>query len=405
MKRFLVDIINKLNPAQPEIVEDFGQQHAPSVNLRTNQAAYNVLEIVNRGVNLIVDSAAGVPLDVGDILEFSDTSTRIRKKRLNQLLNFRPNNFYNADVFKRNIFLDLILEGDAFLYYDGVHLYNLPATSVNTIADEKFFIKHYEYKEKVFKPNEIIHIKENASDSIFTGTSRLDSAKASLNLLVSMNSFQTNFFENSAIPGIILTTPNPLSERVKNRLVQQWSSKYNPKRGGKRPLILDGEFKVESLSKYNFKELDFNESIALQETKVLKALGVPPVLLNSGNNANINPNMRMFFIQTVIPLVNKLTQALEMQFGYDIKPITQNVHALRPELQDQANFLSSLVNSGILTRNEAREELRKHPKTGNEDPDNIADNLILPANVAGSAQDAGQGGRPEEDKDELEDNK
>ena len=400
MKRFFVDIINKLNPAQSEIVEDYGQDHAPSANLRTNQVAYNVIEVVNRGVNLIVDSAAGVPLDVGDIMEFFDSPTRVRKKRLNQLLNFRPNNFYNADVFKRNIFLDLILEGDAFIYYDGVHMYNLPALSVEIVADERTYIKEYKYKDKVFKPGEIIHIKENASTSIFTGTSRLDSAKSSLNLLVSMSSFQKNFFDNSAVPGMVLITPNPLSERVKNRMIQQWVSKYNPTKGVKRPLILDGEFKLESLSKYSFKELDFNDSIAVQENKVLTALGVPPVLMDSGNNANINPNMRMFYIQTIIPLVNKITQALEMYFGYDIKPITQNVMALRPELQDQANFLSTLVNSGIMTRNEAREELRREAKTGSEDPDDIADRLILPANIAGSAQDAGVGGRPPEDNDD-----
>lgn len=400
MKRFLVDIINKLNPAQPEIVEDYGVDHAPSANLRTNQKAYDIIEVVNRGVNLIVDSSAGVPLDVGDIMDFFDSDYRIRKKKLNQLLNFRPNPYYNADVFKRNIFLDLILEGDAFVYYDQAHLWNLPAISVEVVADEKTYIKEYKYKEKVFKPTEIIHIKENSGDSMFVGTSRLDSAKNTLNLLLSMITFQKNFFDNSAIPGIILITPNPLSERVKNRMIQQWISKYNPTKGGKRPLILDGEFKVESLSKYSFKELDFNESIAVQENKVLKALGVPPILLDSGNNANINPNMRMFYIQTIIPLVNKLTQAFEMYFGYDIKPITQNVMALRPELQDQANYLSTLVNSGIMTRNEAREEIRREAKTGSEDPDKIADRLILPANVAGSAQDAGQGGRPINDEDD-----
>ena len=219
MRRFLVDIINKLNPAQPEIVEDYGVDHAPSTNLRTNQKAYDIIEVVNRGVNLIVDSSAGVPLDVGDIMDFFDSDYRIRKKKLNQLLNFRPNPYYNADVFKRNIFLDLLLEGDAFVYYDQAHLWNLPAVSVEVVADEKTYIKEYKYKEKVFKPTEIIHIKENSADSIFVGTSRLDSAKNTLNLLLSMITFQKNFFDNSAIPGIILITPNPLSERVKNRMI------------------------------------------------------------------------------------------------------------------------------------------------------------------------------------------
>jgi len=383
----------KLNPAQPEIVNDFGETDEPSSNLLNNQRAYNELEVVNRGVNLIVDSAAGIALDIGEMLDFFGSPTRIRNKKLHTLLNYKPNPFYNADLFKRNIIMDLILEGDAFIYFDGAYLYNLPALSVKVVADKKTYIKQFEYNNKIFSPEEIIHIKENAGDTIYTGRSRLDAAKKTIALLLSMNQFQQTFFDNSAIPGLVLITPNPLSERVKNRMIYQWMTKYNPKSGGRRPMILDGDFKLESLAKYNFKELDFVESITSKENKILHALGVPPILLDSGNNANITPNLKLFYVTTVLPLVNKVTQSLELYFGYDIKPVTQDVLALRPELKDLADFHTAMVNAGILTRNESRAELR-YP----ESDDEIADKLYLPANIAGSAQDPSQGGKPKEDK-------
>ena len=324
----------KLNPAQEAIVEDFGKTYSPSAKHYTNQQAYQKIDVVNRGVNLIVDSASGMKLDVGEILEFSGSPTRIRKKKINSLLNFQPNLYYNADNLKRNVFMDLLLEGDAYIYWDGMYIYHLPALSVELIADKMTFVKEYRYGDKTFKPSEIIHIRENSGDSIYTGTSRLDAAKESMELLLTMHDYQQNFFDNSAIPGMVLTTPNPLSQRVKDRIIGQWISRYNPRKGGRKPMIIDGDFKMESLSKYNFKELDFNESITTQETKVLKALGIPPILLDSGNNANITPNLRMFYITTVIPLVEKMVQALEVYFGYDIKPVTQDVLALRPELRD-----------------------------------------------------------------------
>lgn len=387
----------KNNPAQSEIVDDFGQDITPAREHYNNQKAYNTVGIVSRGVDLIVDSAAGIKVDVGDIQDWFTSETRIRKKRLQQLLTFRPNPYHSADILFRNIYTDLILEGDAFIYYDGAFLYNLPALKTEIITDKKTYIKGYKYGNTNFKPNEIIHIKENSGDSIYEGKSRLDAAKSNINLLMSMNDFQKNFFDNSAIPGIILKTPNPLSDRVKDRMVHQWMAKYNPRRGGKRPLILDGDFTVESLSKYNFKELDFSESISTQEQAILKALGVPPILLDSGNNANINPNLRMFYINTIMPLATKVIQSMEFFFGYDIKPISQDVLALRPELRDSANYYSTLVNAGIITRNEARSELRY------EDSDtDFADDLILPANVAGSNYDSTEGGAPpkEEPKDE-----
>ena len=395
--KFIQGLVEKLNPAQEDIVDDFGDTHQPSSNLYTNQIAYNTIEIVNRGVNLVVDGSADIPLDIGEMLGFYHSPTRVRNKRLEELLNFKPNPFYNANVFKRNIFIDLVLEGDAFIYYDGAYLYNLPALNVDIVADKKTYVKEYRYAEKIFKPSEIIHIKDNSGDSIYEGKSRLDSAKQSLITLKSMLDYQKNFFDNSAVPGIILITPNPLSERVKNRLTRQWMSKYNPKRGGKRPMILDGEFKVESLSKYDFKELDFVESIANYEKLVLKALGVPPILLDSGNNANINPNLRMFYVETILPLVNKVVQAIEWYFGYDIKPVTQDVIALRPELKDQANYLTSITNSGIITRNEARAEIRMDPLD-----DEDADRIIIPQNIAGSAENPSEGGRPSNNEETNE---
>lgn len=394
MSRLTEWILEKLNPAQPDIVDDFGETTSPSSKLSTNQDAYNRLEIVNRGVNLIVDSGAGVKMDIGDSKNYHESATKIRAKKLDTLLNYRPNPYYNADVLKRMVLIDLLLEGDAFIYWDGAYLYHLPAYNVDIISDKKTYINRFEYAEKIFKPNEIIHIKENSSDSVFEGGSRLDSATESMNLLLSMQSYQTNFFDNSAVPGIVLTTPNPLSEKVKNRIIQKWVSRYNPTKGGKRPMIIDGEFKLESLSKYNFKELDFNESIGVQEERVLKALGVPPVLLSSGNNANINPNLRLFYITTVLPLMEKVIQGLELYFGYDIKPVKQDILALSPELRDWSNYLSTLTNAGIITRNEARSEIRYEDHEAE-----FADDLILPANIAGSAQDSGQGGRPTEDND------
>ena len=126
----------------------------------------------------------------------------------------------------------------------------------------------------------------------------------------------------------------------------------------------------------------------------MKALGVPPILLDTGNNANVTPNLKLFFINTVLPLNNKVIQAIEMYFGYDIKPITQDVLALRPELKDLSNYLSTLTNAGIMKRNEAREEIRLEAVPGM-----VGEDLILPANIAGSAADVTVGGKPPNSED------
>jgi phage portal protein BeeE len=149
---------------------------------------------------------------------------------------------------------------------------------------------------------------------------------------------------------------------------------------------------IDEITNISFKELDFESSIQSNEVTILKALGVPPILLDSGNNANIRPNHRLFYLETILPIVNKLNHALSRFFGYQISADTTQIPALQPELKDQASYLTTLTNGGVISANEARVALGMEPKEGHDD-------LRIPANIAGSAADPSQGGRPQEGED------
>jgi HK97 family phage portal protein len=204
-----------------------------------------------------------------------------------------------------------------------------------------------------------------------------------------MRKFQDNFFKNGAVPGLVLKSPNTLSEKIKERMIQSWSARYRPDAGGRRPLILDGGIEIDEISNVNFKELDFQTAIAENEKIILKALGIPPIMLDSGNNANIRPNMRMYYLETVLPIVRKINYAYSRYFGFDITEDVTNIPALQPELRDQSQYYSALVNTGIISPNEARDALGFKGLEG-------YDELRVPANIAGSAANPDEGGRPAE---------
>ena len=143
----------------------------------------------------------------------------------------------------------------------------------------------------------------------------------------------------------------------------------------------------------NFIELDFQDAIEKNEKIILKAIGVPPIMLDSGNNANIRPNHRMYYLETILPIVRKINFAFERYFGFDLQEDTSNIPAMQPELRDQAGFYSTLVNGGVMTPNEARVQMRLDPLDG-------LDEIRIPANIAGSAADPSEGGRPVEDEGE-----
>lgn len=381
----------KLNPSQYIIARNEGlfvETREVPINYRN---AYEQLEVVNRAVNMIVDDVSEIPFEVGEQLQGTTNIIKnIRRTRLDLLLNQEPNPFQDVSAFKRNLIIDLLLDGNIFIYYDGAHLYHLPADKVTIETDERTYINKYSYDHSIdYSPNEIIHIKENSFDSIFRGVPRLKPAYRTMQLLGSMRNFQDNFFKNGAVPGLVLKSPNTLSEKIKERMLAAWVARYNPQSGGRRPLFLDGGLEVENLTEVNFKELDFQEGIQSNERIILEAMGIPPILMDGGNNANIRPNHRLYYLETVLPIVQKMISAMERYFGFTLNPVVTGIPALQPELRDEAAYYATLVNTGILTPNEAREALRFEKIEGFDTP-------RVPANIAGSAANPEEGGRPQE---------
>jgi len=382
-------VSEKLNPAQPYYTEKTVGSNEPTF---TYQQAYETLEVVNRGTNIIVDDVSEIDFMVGDSLGIDPKQKGVRKVQVDRVLNKQPNPYQDLSSFRRNCIIDYIIDGNIFIFWDAPAsaMYHLPASSMKIHASEKTYVDHYTYNEDVkFKPNEIIHIKENSFRSIYRGTSRLHPALKTMVLTNNMKSFQSNFFKNGAVPGLVIKHPSSLGPRLKQKLISSWQQSYNPDGGGRRPMILDSGMDLESVNSTNFKELDFQTAIADNEKIILKALGVPPIMLDSGNNANLKPNMRMYYLETIMPILEKMASAYEAFFGYELTADTSEITSLRPEISEQAAYYTSLVNTGLITPNEARDAL------GFEQMPN-ADDLRIPANIAGSAGNPLEGGRPTE---------
>jgi HK97 family phage portal protein len=384
----------KLNPAQEVIYT----QEGTNVNTTANVSyltAFKTLESVHRGVSMVVGACASLDYDIKEKTH-DGTYPGFRIKSLNTLLNQRPNPYQSTQEFRTNIFTDFLLEGNVFLYYDGAFLYHLPAAEVVIEPDEKTFVKGYTYNSQTpFDPYEIAHFKDLSGTSIYRGTSRLQAAQRNINILYKMQNFQETFFDNGAIPGFALGTENTLSQIAKDKTVANWMKNYSPKNGSRKPIIIDSGLKPLQLMTTTFKEMDFDISINRHNVKILETIGVPPVLLDGGNQANISPNLRLFYLETVLPIIRKFSSSLELMTGYNIDAVTSNVSALQPDLKDIAAYHVGLVNGGIITANEARTELRYE-----KDKDPESDKLRVPANIAGSAVQPNIGGAPKKPKPE-----
>jgi HK97 family phage portal protein len=391
-------ISEKLNPAQPSIASN--EPFASAESIVGYEQAQQEIEIISRAIEMVINACVEIPF----IVEGGGSARKVDK-----LLNVRPNPFEDRVRLFRRALLDFHLDGNVFFYYDGLNIYLLPANDVEVIPDKRTFVSHYNYtlpssnstyysrkpKESDgirFETNEIIHIMRENSDSIFRGTSKLKSINRLIELYYYMINFQRQFFKNNALPGFVLRTDNILSNRVKERLLESWRANYTSIFDGARnPAILDGGLMIDKFSTVKFSELDFEGSIERIQQDMSKAIGVPYVLLKSGNNANIDANQKLFYLHTVIPILTQFSSAFAHFFSNNItiRPDNLVIPALQPDNRVQALYYSTLVNTGIITPNEAREGLRFAKIEGN-------DTIRIPQNITGSATDATQGGRPKE---------
>ena len=130
-KKLSVDELEeKLNPAQPYIADYEGETIYSREPSFVYQRQYESLEIVNRAINMVVDDVSEIPVKVGEVLKNnSPVAKNVRKVTVDRLLNVEPNPFQDINSFKRNMIVDYLIDGNIFIYFDGAHLYHLPANN------------------------------------------------------------------------------------------------------------------------------------------------------------------------------------------------------------------------------------------------------------------------------------
>ena len=378
-------------------------------------SAYNRVDLVRTSVDFIINSCMRVPFEIEDRNRRDDNIDRKvsrQVRNIDRVLNISPNPIEDRTVFFKEAFLDLIIHGNAFINVDKESLYRLPAARVEIVPDKDRKVKMYKFKPNIslvegpysgndyieFTPEEIIHIQDPTLGDVLKGTSRVQQILPNIDLYVSMKKFQFNFFRNNAVPGVVLTSPNTLSKEVRDRILESWRNLYSAaSRGSRSPAVLDGGLAIDKFSSMNFRELDFGKSIDIIKEDIVAFIGVPYILLNSGNNANLPNNEKRFYTHTVLPILEAFSTAFSHYFDDKviIRPNLFSIEALQPELKDRITYHAGLVNAGIITPNEAREGLN-YPKI--DDP--AMDEIREPVNITGSAVNPLEGGKPSENNDD-----
>lgn len=175
----------------------------------------------------------------------------------------------------------------------------------------------------------------------------------------------SSFFQNAAIPAVLLTTEQDIDEDDAKDIKSRWERMFKGVSRWFKTAVLGKGIKAQVLSaspkEWALSEIDHDARIT-----IAAVFGVPATILGASESANYataNVERKVFFENTVVPraryIASILNSELLSEFGPDLEFVwlLDNVPALQENEDARVDRLVKLVEKGIITAATAAQEL------------------------------------------------
>lgn len=253
----------------------------------------------------------------------------------------------------------------------------VPSQNMNPImGDYRNPIAGYEYEDKTlikFGKEEIIFISRPSLRDYFQGFS----AGVPLSELIDLNNAAITWNKNVALAGgipMIIAKGPALTKEEANRARDAWEQQSGSNNSHRLKFISDNV----TLEKLNDKPHDAEWSKAVEQSMrmIFMAFGVSSELMNDAGNktySNYREARKALYMEASIPMARKIYGAITKAVSkyYEDKPIIRldvdKIESIQEDRGYAVERLTKAVLAGIITPNEAREELNYAPKNGGDD--------------------------------------
>lgn len=323
--------------------------------------------------NIIAQTVADIPVYVD-----SHKNGKLIQTTSHPILSLLERDMSRTEFIER-LTLYLIVTGEAYAQIvfserpkRPLGLITIPSQHMNPIAgDYRNPIAGFEYEDKKlirFDTKEIIYINRPSLRDYFNGFS----AGVPLSELVDLNNAAIQWNKNVALSGGIplLVAKGPsLTKEEANRVRDAWNDQSGAANSHRLKFISEN---IE-LQKLNDKPHDAEWSKAVEQSMrmIFMAFGVSSELMNDAGNktySNYREARKALYMEASIPMARKIYGAITkaVQKYYDDKPVicldVDKIESIQEDRGFAVERLTKAVLAGILTPNEAREELNYAPK-------------------------------------------
>jgi HK97 family phage portal protein len=343
-------------PTHGVLVPSFDSAGIPSVTPSTALA----FTPVYRAASLIANDIARTPLKIDD-----DIAARLIAQ---------PNRWQNGFEFRRALTLQALLYGNAFAVINrtvGGDLLELLPVDIESVSLDltkaEPFYKTRQYGEVPMAS--MLHIRAVGLDGLW-GESPVRLCRTSLQILAAQESSQLEVMRNAGNPKLAIVHPGPMGAPAKQMVAEDFVKHHAGAANAGRPLVLSEGMKVERISS-TLDDAGIAAARRYSVEDVSRIYGVPTSYL-SEHSTNAYGSMewlsRMYvdaclshwFAAWQAEITAKLLPFGDMHFDADT--------ISRPSLAEQMAALRTGVESGVITRNEAREWLDLDPLPGLDEP-------------------------------------
>ena len=296
--------------------------------------------------------------------------------RLQRLLD-QPAPSWDTGALLREIEGSLALWGSAYValrHDDGFvdEMLPLHAGSVRVVVEKGRKVAVFVHDDgdirEAYLPDEVLWFRRYNPNSWYGGYSSLVPAQVGVEMGDEALRYNRRFYLNSAMPSDVVITSERGSPEEIERVLEAWEARVYEPTLAHRPFVLYGGIDMKRLGSSQ-SDMEFIGALEWSVEEVSRSYGVPKVFLSEYEDAtlsNIAAMEQFLWRNTIIPELRFLEDGLNrgliggyetagenLEIGFDLS----DIEAVQESQSEKAERLGSLVQSGIMTVEEARAEL------------------------------------------------
>jgi HK97 family phage portal protein len=288
----------------------------------------------------------------------------------------QPNRYMSGYEFRRAMMLQACLFGNAFALInrtrggDILELMPLDIESVSLdVTGSEPYYRTRQYGDVQLR--DMFHLRALGLDGLW-GESPVRLCKTSLTIMAAQESAQLEVMKNAGNPKLAIVHPGPLSAGARQAIAEKFQTDHGGAENAGKPLVLAEGMKVERISS-TLEDSGISAARAYSIEDVSRIYGVPAHMLGMASSGNaygslewmgrtyVDSCLSHWFAAFRAEVLTKLA-TVAASFTWDTDQL------IKPTMAEMFAALRTGVESGVITRNEARAKLDYAPLPGLDEP-------------------------------------